>query len=68
MGGVLEKRGVKNRVFHAKERIYNLQISLSELLPLSGSPLLALSSTITLSAIPSQVEITLSALLMLRKR
>ena len=68
MGERLERKRVKNRIFHIEERIYNLQISLSELLPLSGSPLLALSSTITLSAIPSQVEITLSALLMLRKR
>ena len=29
--GVLGKRRVQNRVFHAEERIYNLQISLSEL-------------------------------------
>ena len=37
--------GVKNCVFHAEERIYNLQISLSELILLIGSPLLALSAT-----------------------
>jgi len=42
LGGVLEKRRVKNRVFHAEERIYNLQISLSELISLSGSPLFPL--------------------------
>jgi len=36
----------KNHVFHTEERIYNLQISLSELVSLSGSPLLALIATI----------------------
>jgi len=36
----------ENCVFHAEERIYNLQISLSELVSLSGSPLFALSATI----------------------
>ena len=36
----------KNCVFKAEERIYNLQISLSELVSLSGSPLFALSTTI----------------------
>jgi len=36
----------KNRVFHTEEHIYNLQISLSELVLLSGSPLFALSATI----------------------
>ena len=40
-----EERG-KNRVFHDEERIYNLQILLSELVLLSGSPLFALSATI----------------------
>jgi len=34
---------MKNRVFQAEERIYNLQISLSDLISLSGSPLLVLS-------------------------
>jgi len=78
LGGVLEKRRVKNQVFHAEERIYNLQISLSELISLSGSPLFSLSMQIlaqcnflctmarlagqfSLSAIPSQVGIALSA-------
>ena len=32
-------------IFHAKEHIYNLQISLSELVSISRSPLLALSPT-----------------------
>ena len=81
LGGILEKRRVKNRVFHAEERIYNLQILLSELISLSGSPLFALSTTIcaqrnslctrahsagrfSLSTIPSQVGIALSALLL----
>ena len=36
---------MKNRVFHAEEHIYNLQISLSELFLLSRSPLFALSAT-----------------------
>ena len=40
-GGRRKRRRVKIRVFHAKERIYNLHISLSELVLLSGSPLLA---------------------------
>ena len=35
----------ENCVFHAKERIYNLQISLNELVSLSENPLLALSVT-----------------------
>jgi len=43
LGGVLEKRRVKNRIFHDEEHIYNLQISLSELISLSWSPLFALS-------------------------
>ena len=46
MGGVLEKRRVKNQVFHAEERIYNLQISLSKLVSLSRSPLFSLSMQI----------------------
>ena len=36
----------KNHIFHAEERIYNLQISLSELVLLSDSTLFALSMTI----------------------
>ena len=39
LGGVLEKRRVKNHVFHAEEHIYNLQISLSENLGLVQLPL-----------------------------
>ena len=39
-----EERG-ENCVFHAKESIYNLQISLSELVLLSGSPIFVLSAT-----------------------
>ena len=46
MGGVLEKRRVKNRIFHVEERIYNLQISFSELVSLSRSPLFSLSMQI----------------------
>ena len=41
-----EEESEKNCVFHVEERIYNLQISLSELISLSRSPLLALSATI----------------------
>ena len=37
-----EERG-KNRVFHAEEHIYNLQISLSKLVSLSESSLFTLS-------------------------
>ena len=42
------QRGGKgeNHVFHVEERIYNLQISLSELVLLSRSLLFALSATI----------------------
>ena len=43
MGGVLENMRVKNRVFQAEECIYNLEILLSELVSLSGSPLFSLS-------------------------
>jgi len=43
LGGVLEKMRLKNHVFHAEERIYNLQVSLSELVLLSGSPLFSLN-------------------------
>ena len=43
MSGVSEKIRVKNYVFHAEEGIYNLQILLSELVSLSGSPLFELS-------------------------
>ena len=46
MDGILEKRIAKNRVFHAEERIYNLQISLSKLVSLSGSPLFTLNTQI----------------------
>jgi len=35
----------ENCVFHAEECIYNLQISLSKLVSLSGSPFFALSAT-----------------------
>ena len=49
LGGVLEKRRVKNRVFHAEEHIYNLQILLSELFSLSRSPLFTLRATIRAS-------------------
>ena len=34
---------MKHRIFHVEEHIYNLQISLSELVSLSGSPLFELS-------------------------
>ena len=37
------KHSEKNHVFHAEEHIYNLQISLSELVSLSGSSLFSLS-------------------------
>ena len=47
LGGHLKRRIVeKNMFFHIEERIYNLQISLSELISLSKSPFLALSTTI----------------------
>ena len=46
MDGILEKRRVKNHVFHAKERFYNLQISLSKLISITGSPLFSLSTQI----------------------
>jgi len=46
LGGVLEKRRVKNRIFHVEERIYNLQILLSELILLSRSPLFSLNAQI----------------------
>ena len=46
-GGRLERRRVeKNHVFQAEERIYNLYISLSELVSLSGSPPFVISTTI----------------------
>ena len=35
----------ENRVFHVEKRIYNLQISLSQLVSLSRSPFLALSAS-----------------------
>jgi len=45
--GILERRRVKkNHVFHAEEHIYNLQILLSELVLLRGSPIFTLSATI----------------------
>ena len=43
--GFGEKKS-ENHVFHAKECIYNLQISLNKLVSLSGSPFLSLSATI----------------------
>jgi len=43
-----EERG-KNRVFHAEERIYNLQISPSELISLNESPLFATLSALILA-------------------
>ena len=46
MGGVWRGRERENHVFHAEECIYNLQISLSELVSLSESPLFMLSATI----------------------
>ena len=46
MGAVWRGGEGKNRVFHTEERIYNLQISLSELVSLRRSPLLALSAII----------------------
>ena len=48
-----EKKSEKNHVFHAKEHIYNMLISLSE------SPLLALSTTF-LSAILLMLRFALS--------
>jgi len=39
------EREAKNRVFHVDERIYNLQVSLSELVSLSEIQLLALNTT-----------------------
>ena len=48
---------MKNRVFQAEEHIYNLQISLSELVSLSESPLLALSATFRAYSNSSQVRI-----------
>ena len=57
LGGVLEKTRVKNRVFHAEERIYNLQISLSKLISLRGSPLFHLVRQFMLSATPSALRL-----------
>ena len=45
MGGVWREGESENHIFHAEEHIYNLQISLSELVSLSGSPLFTLSAT-----------------------
>jgi len=48
---------VKNYIFHAEERIYNLQISLNELVSLSGNQLLELSVTFRVECHSSQVGI-----------
>ena len=48
---------MKNRVFHAEEHIYNLQISLSKLVSLSGNPVLALNMTFHSERNFSRVEI-----------
>lgn len=83
LGGIWRGES-ENHVFHAEERIYNLQISLNELVLLSGSSRFALRATIraqcnslctkscsagqfSLSAIPSQVEIALSAPLLAQR-
>ena len=52
-----ERRRHKNCVFHAEERIYNLQISLSKLVSLSENPFLTLSVTFRTGAISSRVGI-----------
>ena len=52
-----ERERCENCVFHPEEHIYNLLISLSELVSLSENPLLTLSVTFALSANPSQVGI-----------
>ena len=46
LGWAFGEKNSENRVFHTEECIYNLQISLSEIVSLSGNPLLALSATI----------------------
>ena len=51
-----EKKSEKS-CFHAEECIYNLQISLSKLISLSGSPLLALCATFGAEHNSSQVGI-----------
>ena len=43
--GEEERRRGGKSCFHVEERIYNLQISLSELVSLSGSPIFTLSTT-----------------------
>ena len=40
-----ERQRHENRIFHIEEHIYNLQISLSELVSLCENPLLVLSVT-----------------------
>ena len=45
LGGHLEKRRAKNHVFHTKEHIYNLQISIIKLISLSEIQLLLMSVT-----------------------
>ena len=68
----------ENRIFHAEEHIYNLQISLSELVSLSEIQLLVLSAIsllagivlsalISLSELSPRVAIALSALVSLSK-
>ena len=44
-GWVFGEEESENRVFHVEKRIYNLQISLSELVSLSKSLLFTLSAT-----------------------
>ena len=51
LGGRLERRRVKNHVFHVEERIYNLSISLSKM------TLAKLESTFGAKRNSSQVEI-----------
>ena len=68
MGGHLERRRGENHVFHAEEHIYNLHISLSKLVSLSGSPLLALSTIFHTYAIPLELGFALSVFLALRER
>ena len=68
LGWAFGEKKVKNRVFHAEERIYNLHISLSKLVSLSGSPLLALSTIFHTYAIPLELGFALSVFLALRER
>ena len=45
MGESLEREKSENRIFHVEEYIYNMKISLSELVSLSKIQLLELSMT-----------------------